>query len=127
MAIPSRAITKTLRLGKSTISESLISRDAMPILDVPSPAALTPTLEPPPCTSIRMPVFSVIKASASFSARGWTVVDPVTETVEISAVGSGIGAPGVLVPLHAAVSAATNRIEPISNRFFFVIFILILL
>jgi len=51
-------------------------------------------------------------------------VDPETETVAFSAVGSDTGALGVLVAVHAAVSAATNNTETINKMLFLVLIIL---
>ena len=50
------------------------------MLTVPSPAAVTPTLEPPPWTSILRSGFWAIKASARTSASGCTVVEPANWT-----------------------------------------------
>jgi len=135
--MPSRAITKTWRLGNSVISVSLTSREAMPISEVPSPAALTPTLEPPPCTSMRTPALAAMKASASFSAKGWTVVEPEREIADSpwgasvasvtlgASVASATGAAGVGVLLlpHAAISARHIRPDKTTNKLFLAYFI----
>src|SRR5690606_4787774 len=77
-ATPSMPMVVITRFGYFFSSSDLTSRDDIPISAVFSPAAWTPTLEPPPVTWISVLGWVPIYASAVSWAMGRTVVEPVT-------------------------------------------------
>jgi hypothetical protein len=68
-------------------SSAVSSREAAPISTVPSVALFTPTPEPPPWITTLILELMAINELASFSATGWTVVEPASLIVPDSSPG----------------------------------------
>ena len=81
-AIPSIAITAAVK--PPSVSESFNSREAIPISQVPSIAAVIPVVESLSWISISAPLLTATYASFNFSITGVTEEDPATTTFPLT-------------------------------------------